>query len=67
MSAGELPAAVTLKVADGGVYTKGDSASAHMKECTLENGQSVMVPPYVQTGQNVVINSRTGEFLRRLS
>lgn len=66
LDAGQLPETVTLTVADGGVFLKGDTAASQLKPCTLENGTTVMVPPYVQSGHHIVVDTRDGSFVRRL-
>ena len=64
--AGIVPATVILEVADGGAFVKGDTAGSALKPCTLENGVQLNVPPYVETGQRVVVDTRDGSFVKRL-
>lgn len=63
----ELPTNVELKV----IYTeqgvKGDRVSRAMKPATLETNLEVMVPLFINTGDIVKIDTRTGEYVERIS
>jgi elongation factor P len=61
----ELPQAVDLKVTDTAPGIKGATASAQVKPATLETGLVVQVPPFVNTGDMVRVNTETGEYLSR--
>ena len=61
----ELPPAVDLKVLDTAPGIKGATASAQVKPATLETGIVVQVPPFVNPGDMVRINTETGEYLSR--
>ena len=61
----ELPPAVDLKVLDTAPGIKGATASAQVKPATLETGIVVQVPPFVNPGDMVRINTDTGEYLSR--
>ena len=61
----ELPPAVDLKVLDTAPGIKGATASAQVKPATLETGIVVQVPPFVNPGGVVRINTDTGEYLSR--
>ena len=63
----ELPPAVDLKVLDTAPGIKGATASAQVKPATLETGIVVQVPPFVNPGDMVRINTETGEYLSRAS
>ena len=60
-----MPQHITLKVKSASPYVKGDTAGSTLKPCVLENGVEVQTPPYVQTGQMVVVNTADGSFVRR--
>ena len=45
---------------------KGATASAQVKPARLETGLVVQVPPFVNTGDTVRINTETGEYLSRV-
>jgi len=61
----ELPQTVDLKVTDTVPGIKGATASAQVKPATLETGLVVQVPPFVNAGDMVRVNTETGEYLSR--
>jgi elongation factor P len=63
----ELPAAIELKVIETGPGFKGDTASAGGKPAKLETGITIQVPFFINTGDVVKVNTRTGEYLERVS
>jgi elongation factor P len=62
----ELPQTVDLKVEDTVPGIKGATASAQVKPATLETGLVVQVPPFVNPGDVVRVNTETGEYLSRV-
>lgn len=63
--AGKLPQMVSLRVREAAAYAKGDRVSPSTKPCVLENGATLQTPGYVQEGEQVVVDTRNGEFVRR--
>jgi elongation factor P len=61
----ELPQTVDLKVLDTAPGIKGATASAQVKPATLETGLVVQVPPFVNTGDLIRVNTETGEYQSR--
>jgi elongation factor P len=61
----ELPAAVVLAVTKTDPGVKGDRVSGAMKPATLETGITVQVPLFVEEGDRVKVDTRTGEYLTR--
>ena len=61
----ELPAAVELTVADTEPGIQGDRVSGARKSATLETGLVVQVPLFVEPGESVKVDTRTGEYLAR--
>jgi elongation factor P len=61
----ELPQTVDLKVTDTVPGIKGATASAQVKPATVETGLVVQVPPFVNTGDVIRVNTETGEYLSR--
>lgn len=61
----ELPPQVDLKVLDTAPGIKGATASNQVKPATLETGLVVQVPPFVNPGDTIRINTETGEYLSR--
>ena len=61
----ELPAAVELAVAETEPGVQGDRVSGARKPATLETGLVVQVPLFVEPGETVKVDTRTGEYLAR--
>ena len=61
----ELPAAVVLTVAESDPGVKGDTASGTTKPAKLESGLTVQVPLFVNSGDKVKVDTRSGEYLER--
>jgi len=62
----ELPQTVDLKVTDTAPGIKGATASHQNKPATLETGVVVNVPPFINTGDMIRVNTETGEYLSRV-
>jgi elongation factor P len=63
----ELPLSVHLKVVSTVPGIKGDSVSNMIKPATLETGAEIQVPLFVKEGDVVKVDTRTGEYLERVS
>ena len=61
----ELPAAVVLRVTRSDPGVKGDRVSGALKPATLETGITVQVPLFVEEGDRVKVDTRTGDYLSR--
>ena len=61
----EAPNFVTLQVTDTEPGFKGDTASNTYKPATLETGYSLQVPLFINTGDMIRIDTRTGEYMSR--
>ena len=61
----ELPKTVELKVVETEPSVKGATAAAQYKPATLETGLKVTVPPFVNIGEVIQVDTRTGEYLSR--
>jgi elongation factor P len=62
----ELPAAVELTVTGTEPGVQGDRVSGARKQATLETGLVVQVPLFVNTGDHVKVDTRSGEYLTRV-
>ena len=62
----ELPVTVDLTVEDTSPGIKGATASAQVKPATLETGVVVQVPPFVNEGDKIRVNTETGEYQGRV-
>ncbi len=61
----ELPQTVDLTVADTAPAIKGATASAQLKPARLETGLVVQVPPFINNGDKIRVNTETGEYQSR--
>jgi elongation factor P len=61
----DLPASVTLRVAHTDPGVKGDRVSGALKPATLETGLVVQVPLFIEEGDLVKVDTRSGEYLTR--
>ncbi|MBU4240774.1 MAG: elongation factor P [Actinobacteria bacterium] len=61
----ELPAAVPLKVAKADRWLKGDTTGASTKPVTLETGLVIQVPLFVEEGDLLKVDTRSGRYIER--
>ncbi len=61
----ELPVSVELKVAETGPGFKGNTASAGSKPAVMETGITIQVPFFINTGDIIKVDTRTGQYLER--
>ena len=61
----ELAASVELNVAETEPGEKGDRVSGAKKPATLETGLVVQVPLFIQPGERIKVDTRSGEFISR--
>ncbi len=61
----ELPASVVLTVTKVDVGVRGDTATGATKPATLESGLRVNVPLFVNQGDKIRVDTRSGEYLER--
>jgi elongation factor P len=60
-----LPQHITLEVAEADAVVKGQTAASSYKPGILENGVKVMIPPFVEAGTRIVINTTDGTYVER--
>ncbi|MFZ5932884.1 MAG: elongation factor P [Patescibacteria group bacterium] len=61
----EFPPKVALKVVECDPGVKGNSATNIYKVAVLENGLTIKVPLFVNSGEKVLVDTRTGEYIER--
>jgi elongation factor P len=61
----DMPASVVMTVASTDFGLKGDTATGATKPATLESGLKVNVPLFVNAGDKIKVDTRTGEYLER--
>jgi len=60
-----LPDQVTLEVVETEPTVKGQTASSSYKPAIANNGVRIMIPPYMGVGERIVVDTSTGEYVRR--
>jgi elongation factor P len=61
----ELPASVNLKVVESAEGLRGDTASNVTKPAKLETGKTINVPLFINEGETIKIDTRTGNYMGR--
>lgn len=61
----EIPSTVVMAVVECEPVVKGQTASSSYKPGLLENGERVMIPPHVEQGTRIVVNTADGTYLER--
>lgn len=61
----ELPNTVVLTITEAEPGVKGDTASNVKKNATLETGHTIQVPLFIEAGERVTVDTRTGDFVGR--
>ena len=62
----ELPNQVTCRIETTDVALKGQTVSSSYKPATLDNGLSIQVPPFIDSGDEVIIDTRTLEYIKKI-
>jgi elongation factor P len=62
----ELPISVDLKVIHADIAVRGDTATGVTKKVTVETGVEVQVPNFVNEGDSIRVDTRTGTYLTRV-
>ena len=61
-----LPNQINCKVDITDVALKGQTVSSSYKPATLENGLKIQVPPFIESGDEIVIDTRTNEYIKKI-
>ena len=61
-----LPNFVELRISEAEPWAKGDTASGSTKPVTLETGHTLQVPPFIEAGEKIRIDTRTGAYVERV-
>ena len=62
----ELPNQVTCKILTTDVALKGQTASSSYKPATLNNGINIQVPPFVESGDIIIVDTRNVEYIKKI-
>ena len=61
----KLPDSVALAVTEADAVVKGQTASSSYKPAILENGVRCMVPPHIEAGTRIIVNTADGSYVER--
>ena len=62
----ELPYQVTSRIETTDVALKGQTVSSSYKPATLDNGLNIQVPPFIESGDEVIIDTRSFEYIKKI-
>ena len=62
----ELPKQVTCKILTTDVALKGQTVSSSYKPATLDNGINIQVPPFVESGDTIIVDTRNLEYIKKI-
>ena len=62
----DLPTTVELKIETTDAAIKGQTASSSYKPAILENGINIMVPPFINSDDKIVLDTRTLEYIKKI-
>ena len=62
----DLPNQVTCKVDTTDVALKGQTVSSSYKPATLDNGINIQVPPFIESGDQIIVDTRTIEYIKKI-
>ena len=62
----ELPNQVTCMIETTDVALKGQTVSSSYKPATLDNGINIQVPPFIETGDQIIVDTRTMEYVKKI-
>ena len=62
----ELPNHVTCTIDTTDVALKGQTVSSSYKPATLDNGINIQVPPFIESGDKIIVDTRTMEYVKKI-
>jgi elongation factor P len=62
----DLPTTVELTIESTDASIKGQTASSSYKPATLENGIKIMVPPFIDSDDKIILDTRTLEYVKKI-
>jgi len=62
----DLPNQITSKVETTDAALKGQTVSSSYKPATLDNGINIQVPPFIESGDEIVLDTRTIEYIKKI-
>ena len=62
----DLPNQVTCTIDTTDVALKGQTVSSSYKPATLDNGVNIQVPPFIESGDKIIVDTRTMEYVKKI-
>jgi len=62
----DLPSSVELTITNTDATIKGQTASSSYKPATLENGINIKVPPFINSGDKIILDTNTLEYIKKI-
>ena len=62
----ELPNQVQCKIENTDAALKGQTVSSSYKPATLDNGLSIQVPPFIEVGDEIIVDTRNLEYIKKI-
>ena len=62
----ELPNQITCKIETTDAAIKGQTVSSSYKPATLDNGLNIQVPPFIESGDEIILDTRTIEYIKKI-
>ena len=62
----ELPNQVTCMIETTDVALKGQTVSSSYKPAVLDNGINIQVPPFIESGDKIIVDTRTMEYIKKI-
>ena len=62
----DLPSSVELTITNTDATIKGQTASSSYKPATLENGINIKVPPFINSGDKIILDTSTLEYIKKI-
>tara|TARA_B100001564_G_scaffold258520_1_gene220317 strand:+ start:227 stop:790 length:564 start_codon:yes stop_codon:yes gene_type:complete len=63
----ELPNTIDCMIETTDAVVKGQTAASSYKPAKLENGINIMVPPFIESGEKIILDTRTLEYVRKVN
>ena len=62
----DLPNQIASKIETTDAALKGQTVSSSYKPATLDNGINVQVPPFIEVGDEIIVDTRTIEYVKKI-
>ncbi len=62
----DLPNQITAKIKTTDAALKGQTVSSSYKPATLDNGINIQVPPFIENGDKIIVDTRTIEYVKKI-